>query len=83
MGSRVVVEQLAKKFQNFEGTKPRQKKRQKVDQKLPSHGLSLTVSLNNFKQFNAVSPVSRIPQTTSLRGLNCRLARNGLKDKAV
>ncbi len=55
MAPQAMVDKLTKAFPNREGVAPRQKKKQRVDLKQPVHGLSLTVSLNNFKQFKAVS----------------------------
>jgi hypothetical protein len=55
MAPKAVVDQLVKEFVNFEGVRPRAQKRMKVDLKVSANDLSLTVNLNNLKQFKAVS----------------------------
>jgi hypothetical protein len=55
MAPQIVVDQLAKDFANFEGVRPRAKKRAKVDVKMSADDLTLTVNLNNLKQFKAVN----------------------------
>lgn len=79
MASQAVSDELAKDFHNFTGVPPRAKKKQKVDFKVPSDALGLTVNLNNLKQFKAVRTSLQTSQPRWLTHFNSKVGAKRFK----
>jgi hypothetical protein len=83
MAPQAVVDQLAKVFEDFQGVGPRPTKKKKLDQKVAKavspNELSLTVNLNNFKQFRAVSTDFQGTLMDMANGLNLKVGQKRFK----